>query len=424
MSRSNESISRKTILYMGNFSFPVKYASGKHVLGIGHLLRDLGYKVVYLGMDKISTPSCDIEQTKAYCEGFECYSIDYPQNLFDWIIPFRRKKRVFQFLQKAQLLDEIICVIMYDKISTLTSNVVFFNEFKQYEIPVVYERQDWFEYDKLTIKGFVKSLDLFISRYFVEPHADGCIAISSCLSNLSKKQGLKTVTLPPLTFSKAAKNPLRNNSHDKIVKLICAGAWSPSKKFWSQDKKDRIRLKPVKIEFLKDRYDLVIEYLSYAKNKGCNFQLDLYGITKNQLFSAFPQQRKSIEFLEENLFCHGLRTNDEVLEAIINADFFIFIRDIKRETMAGFPTKFAESISCGTPVITTNTSDLNDYLKEGKNGFFLDFDPEIAKEQLCDVLSLPSDDIAAMKSFCLENNPFHYTLFKEGMKKFLEQLVS
>jgi glycosyltransferase involved in cell wall biosynthesis len=36
--------------------------------------------------------------------------------------------------------------------------------------------------------------------------------------------------------------------------------------------------------------------------------------------------------------------------------------------MAGFPTKFAEAVSCNTAVIANATSDLADYIKDGKNG--------------------------------------------------------
>lgn len=39
--------------------------------------------------------------------------------------------------------------------------------------------------------------------------------------------------------------------------------------------------------------------------------------------------------------------------------------------MAGFPTKFVESITAGTPVLTNQTSDLADYLVEGEIGFWL-----------------------------------------------------
>lgn len=46
------------------------------------------------------------------------------------------------------------------------------------------------------------------------------------------------------------------------------------------------------------------------------------------------------------------------------------IREKTRKTMAGFPTKVVESMSLGTPVITTDASDLADYIKHGENEFW------------------------------------------------------
>ena len=37
--------------------------------------------------------------------------------------------------------------------------------------------------------------------------------------------------------------------------------------------------------------------------------------------------------------------------------------------MAGFPTKFAESLANGIPVITNPTSDIESFISHGKNGF-------------------------------------------------------
>jgi glycosyltransferase involved in cell wall biosynthesis len=56
------------------------------------------------------------------------------------------------------------------------------------------------------------------------------------------------------------------------------------------------------------------------------------------------------------------------MEAIRSADFSVFLRERSRVTTAGFPTKFVESMAVGTPVITTITSDLEQYLRDGENG--------------------------------------------------------
>ena len=90
--------------------------------------------------------------------------------------------------------------------------------------------------------------------------------------------------------------------------------------------------------------------------------------------------------------------------------------------MAGFSTKFVESISCGTPIITTNTSDLEDYLEEGKNGFFIDIkDKDKSIETLLSILRYNKEDIFKMKKYCYESRLFDYRNYISQMKDFIEK---
>ena len=52
-------------------------------------------------------------------------------------------------------------------------------------------------------------------------------------------------------------------------------------------------------------------------------------------------------------------------------------------TMAGFPTKFVESISCGVPVIMNDTSDIRQYLSDGKNGILI----ELSSDNIADTFA-------------------------------------
>ena len=92
-------------------------------------------------------------------------------------------------------------------------------------------------------------------------------------------------------------------------------------------------------------------------------------------------------------------------------------------TMAGFPTKFVESISCGTPVITNKTSDLDKYLVESKNGFWLtiDNDQKTLKE-LKGILKIPKEKIQEMKRECKKSKLFDYRIYKDVVKEFLNQI--
>lgn len=49
-------------------------------------------------------------------------------------------------------------------------------------------------------------------------------------------------------------------------------------------------------------------------------------------------------------------------------DFSLLLRPDAQYSRAGFPTKFVESMACGTPVISNHTSDLAAYLCDGVNG--------------------------------------------------------
>ena len=121
----------------------------------------------------------------------------------------------------------------------------------------------------------------------------------------------------------------------------------------------------------KDRLNVIIEALFQC---GCrNLSLDIAGITRENYEKYFPVHHEILEKLigEDRLRFHGRLEHKAALELLKTADFSIFYREDNRMTRAGFPTKFVESISCGVPVITTETSDLKKYLRDGRNGLVI-----------------------------------------------------
>ena len=80
--------------------------------------------------------------------------------------------------------------------------------------------------------------------------------------------------------------------------------------------------------------------------------------------------------------------------------------------MAGFPTKFSEAISCGTPVITNRSSNIEDYLIN-QNGYLVD-------NLSCKAIS----HIINIASFTFETNSnlFDYRRYRSKMKLFFEKL--
>ena len=135
-----------------------------------------------------------------------------------------------------------------------------------------------------------------------------------------------------------------------------------------------------------------------------------------------PNQSLAINKLGEKIKFHGRIENSLAVEKVAESDFTILFRDVSRMTSAGFPTKFVESISCGTPVITTNTSDLGKYVNGKENGFFIDVhDKGLSVKQVEEIFSLAREDIEKMKSECFNSQLFYYQNFVAEMTAFLSQ---
>ena len=85
---------------------------------------------------------------------------------------------------------------------------------------------------------------------------------------------------------------------------------------------------------------------------------------------------------------------------------------------AGFPTKFSESLACGTPVLTNISSDLGKYLKDGVNGYEMNITSnEALTSSLEKALSLGREELKRMKEYCAKDNTFDYHSFVDEFAK-------
>ena len=96
----------KKILYVGNFSFPHGNASGSRVLGNGYLFEELGYEVIYIGLDDSLTELSKLENTKRIQGSFRYYNLPYPLGIRGW---HSYRKRF----------DEVISLIKDEKINII-----------------------------------------------------------------------------------------------------------------------------------------------------------------------------------------------------------------------------------------------------------------------------------------------------------------
>lgn len=384
----------KTVAYVGNFGFPNRNASGKRVFGNCKLLQEIGYRVICIGPGK---------EKKATYAGIDLFSIDRGNEL-QRVLHSKLNEVKAIILEK-----QIEVIILYGALFTERENFQLIKWCKKNRISVIYDQVDWLDLNWTNpLRGLIRAKNHYLMNKKVIPACDGVICISSFLSEYHSSRGKKTVIIPPLSVEQCEDIP-EKYSADTIrpVQLVYAGTTSDVNRPTSQ---------------WKDRIDIMLERLLECKKHSSirSFVLNIYGMTEDQYVNMFPinereNGRKVVKELGDGVVFNGSLPNDEVMRRIKAADFTVLIRDRKRATMSGFPTKVSESISCGTPILCNDTSDINEYIQVGKMGYIMD-DVTMLYEK---ALSLSDNEIRMMKQAC-KNNPFYYSLFVEEMKRIVE----
>ncbi len=376
---------KKTILYLGGFKLPDLNAAAHRVINNGKILRKAGYDVVYLGAG--GDPGISFEKSRAEYYGFECwaYPVDYTR-----LYSIRYFKSVYE-MHAA----ETAAVIAYN----LPAAALF--RLKQFchsrGIKVFADCTEWYGVQgEHLIQSMIKGLDSFLRMRMIQPRLDGMIAISTYLKNYYEKK-LPTIGIPTLVDLREPlwqELPEQPKSSGKL-QLVFAGE--------SERKKDG----------LMEIVDVVLHHTDQVI-------LNIIGMTKDDFLKGHPEWKKELEPADCQVRFHGRLSHVQTVAFIKKADFSIFYREDNIVTRAGFPTKFVESISCGTPVITTNTSDLAQYLRDGENGFF--FDIEEPRKSLAKILSTDPVQLKQMKqnvqreTFHIENYSRLSEWFSDVMK--------
>lgn len=381
---------KQTIIYLGGFELPDKNAAAHRVLSNAKILKELGYKVVFIGINKDGENLLD---KKKYYDSFETWSINYPSNSSQWLEYLYSIKKSLKIIKSYKNVSAIVCY-NYPAIPLLKLQRFC----KSKNINIIADCTEWYSVQgsKLHFK-IIKGLDSFLRMRIIHKKLDGIIVISEYLSSYYNKH-LPVIKLPPLVDKSEKKWTLYLG--DKLntkIKLVYAG--SPGQN--------------------KDKLNFIIEVLS-AIEADREYEFHIMGLTLEDYLLGNPNHKVLIMKLNDKVNFHGRVSHLESLEHVKNADYSIFIRENNRMNRAGFPTKFVESISCGTPVITTDTSDLNEYMFKNKMGYLLDStDNNSIKNSLRITLGnvLNSEKIDSVPS-----QTFDYTNFIKDTQEFMRKI--
>ena len=319
-------MTKGTVLYIGNFELPDKGASANRVVSNAKLFNSIGYQTVLLGVSKDKTCT-DIRPLKNNFR-LMMYERPYPVSMKMWLGHMYSSEYINIMIK---LHEDIVLVILYNMpFSALKAAK---KACKGKNIRVAYDCTEWADVtDGNAVKRFVKKHDEKLIRNKLADAADGLIVISSMMER--QYQGCKAmVKLPPLV-----------DVEDKI---------------WRQQPAPHEDFEfcfAGMLDGQKDSLDVIVK--AFARVCDEETRLRVIGVTKDEFQSVYPDAVEELNKCGDNIIFMGMQSHFDTIRYVIGCDCYIFIRPADTRNNAGFPTKFAEAITCGVPMIASRVSDV------------------------------------------------------------------
>lgn len=367
-------MSNKNILYLGGFELPDKNAAAHRVMSNALTLRELGYKVTFIG------PIKDLTNIHEEFNGFNIEYIDYPQSITQWI------KYVITFISTEKILEyEPEYVILYN--FPAISSLKILQACHKKGIKVIHDLTEWESSIGWSPREIIRKIDIGLRMRFCIKKMDGVIAISRYLYDCYCHY-TKTIYVPPtVNLNNPKFDRGRNLSVNNPIQLVYAGNNNGG---------------------IKEKIDSIVN----AVIKEDTLRLIVVGMSLEQYERIYGKLPKN----SHNIIFKGRVSHHDAVKIVCSSDFQMLIRDNNLKNKAGFPTKFVESISCCTPVIATETSNVCDYLNNGKNGFIVN-----GQNSLSDVLrrvaQMTEEEIIRMKQACRDLGVFDYRVYIHEFSK-------
>ena len=382
---------KKIIYFVGGFQLPNKNASAIRVMTMASMFSKLGYEVKVIG--KIENGADTIEISK------DITLLNIKNNKTNKYDYFYSSKVVRNYIEKEE--KHIHCVFTYNYPSI---GLYLINEMcKKKGIPTGMDVTEWYGYEPHYLHIVLyKYIDTFIRMRLILKKMSNLICISQYLLN-KYKENSNTIYIPYVMETN--KNfVIEKKALHKTKKKTFIYAGSPGKTLH------------------KEWLPYIVNSFLELSSLGYDFSLKIIGITADEYCKA---TRISREVLDNNtkIKFYGKLHHSDVISNLQQSDFSIFFREKNRVTMAGFPTKFAESLANGIPVITNPTSDIESFITNGKNGFLIkELNTNEILLNLKKILDMSYADVNEMKNYCQKNNPFVSEKWGKQIEDFLHQI--
>ena len=390
------------LVYIGGFELPDKNAAAQRVTSNAKIFSSLGYDVTIIGVDKELDSKQGLVTNKFHHFGFETKSLSYPKKKLEWLSSISGRKEILNYLDDNA--QEIECIILYNYPALVSYRIK--NKMRSRGVKVFSDITEWYSSKGGSLMfSFIKWLDTTLRIRFVALKGDGVITTSPFMTEFYRKRNREVLELPTLYDVNLFKPP--NIVTNRPVRFIYVG--SPFDV--SRAINDR--------SAVKERLDTIINSL-HILNKKYEFIFDVYGVMKNDYLKIYPEHKKKVDSLKGKVRFYGRVTHSRALAELSDADYSIFFRDNSLVNQAGFPSKLAESISCGIPVITSNIPSLKGY--QNFDGIYLAAKGEEIKIiEAC--LNKSNAQLGELKMQLFQSKFFDFNSFESSSNKFINRIL-
>lgn len=362
------------VVYIGS-NIPDKTPAGVRVFANALALKEYGYDVKIISKDIESV--IDFDQN----DGIDTWHLRRAKSTKEWIKALTDVKSYTDIIDG---IGDVKVVIAYELPSI--SFLRLRNYCKRKGIKLICETAEWQKWENLgnlgQIARIVRVLDINCSMYYAYKQADGLIVTSSFFSSHFKGR-LPILVLPTLQCHRLDMPKLENVN--SVRRFIYAGGMGYGK-------------------------DMLHEIVcAFSQVKEGPFEFNILGLSKQQYLDRFSEDEEIINKINqqgERIKFWGRVTHNEVLTEVCKSDFSLIIRESSRRNNVGFPTKFGESINCGTPVIVSSFSDVVYYTKKYGVGIVTDVNTIV--DGIRQALVMTDESLRLMHQRCKDCTAFYY----------------
>lgn len=270
-----------------------------------------------------------------------------------------------------------------------------------FKIKYIFERSEFpfvFTHSKDVVTRLYQKIYVkYIFRLF-----DGIIVISqSLLDYFHERVSDKTkLIIVPILTNISVFEPTKNNSGE----IVYAGTLNQAK--------DGIM-------------DLLQAYLLFSKKmsgKKLVLMGDINMADEKSRIEAFIKENN----LGENIEVTGYVSRPEMIKRMTNAAVLVLAKPSSVQADHCFPTKLAEYLSTGKPVLTTDTGSISQYLTNGKDSFLIEpDDPAILADSFYNIFSnYDAAEIIGGNGRKVAQDQFEYTTQGDRIISFFNEILN